>query len=177
MATILFKHQCVKFLCAETPPGNIKDIFALSVISGGSDGAKYFSDVVMIATVSQITGTSIVCSTVCSGADQRKHQSYASLTFVRGIHRWLVDSPHKGLVPRKMFPFDDVILCSIFFLNDLDKMICLSCIVNTMSWSHLQPRYWQISPRILHAQHQNEFENAVCKTEPSLSLPHVLITG
>ena len=37
----------------------------------------------------QITGVSIVCSTVCSGADHRKHQSSASLAFVRGIHRWL----------------------------------------------------------------------------------------
>ena len=30
--------------------------------------------------------------------------------FVRGIHRWPVNSPHKGPVTRKMFPFDDVIL-------------------------------------------------------------------
>ena len=33
-----------------------------------------------------------------------------SLAFVRGIHRWLVDSPHKGPVTRKMFPFEDVIM-------------------------------------------------------------------
>ena len=48
--------------------------------------------------------------TRCSGADQRKHQSSASLVFVRGIHRWPVNSPHKGSVTRKMFPFDDVIM-------------------------------------------------------------------
>ena len=59
---------------------------------------------------SQITGVSSVCSTVCSGADQRKHQSSASLAFVRGLHRWPVDSPHTGPVTRKMFPFDDVIM-------------------------------------------------------------------
>ena len=41
--------------------------------------------------------------TVYSGADQRKHQSSASLAFVRGIHRWPVNSPHKGLVTRKCF--------------------------------------------------------------------------
>ena len=44
-----------------------------------------------------------------SGVDQRKHQSSASLAFVRGIHRRPVNSPHKGPVTRKMFPFDDVI--------------------------------------------------------------------
>ena len=30
--------------------------------------------------------------------------------FVREIHRWPVDSPHKWPVTRKMFPFDDVIM-------------------------------------------------------------------
>ena len=53
---------------------------------------------------------SIVCSNGCSGADQRKHQSSASLAFVKGIHRWPVNSPHKGPVTRKMFSFDDVIM-------------------------------------------------------------------
>ena len=38
----------------------------------------------------------IVYSAVYSGADQRKHESSASLAFVREIHRWPVNSPHKG---------------------------------------------------------------------------------
>ena len=54
--------------------------------------------------------STIVYSTVYSGADQRKHQSSASLAFVREIHRWLVNSPHKGPVTWKMFSFDDVIM-------------------------------------------------------------------
>ena len=54
----------------------------------------------------------IIYSTVCSGAKQRKHQSSASMVFVRGIHRWPVNSPQKGPVTRKMFPFDDVIMSS-----------------------------------------------------------------
>ena len=39
----------------------------------------------------QITNVMIVCSTVCSGADQRKHQSSASLAYVREItgDRWI----------------------------------------------------------------------------------------
>ena len=64
----------------------------------------------MGAMASQITSLTIVYSTVYSGADQRKHQSFASLAFVRGIRRWPVNSPHKGPVTRKMFPFDDVIM-------------------------------------------------------------------
>ena len=64
----------------------------------------------MSALASQITSLTIVYSTDYPGADQRKHQSSASLAFVRGIHRWPVNSPHKGLVTWKMFPFDDVIM-------------------------------------------------------------------
>ena len=67
-------------------------------------------DVIMGAIASQITSLAIVYSTVYSDADQRKHQSSASLAFVRGIHRGPVNSPHKWPVTRKMFPFDDVIM-------------------------------------------------------------------
>ena len=35
----------------------------------------HYSDVIMSAMASQITGVSMVCSTVCLGADQRKHQT------------------------------------------------------------------------------------------------------
>ena len=70
----------------------------------------HYTDIIMSAVASQITCVLIIYSTVCSGADQREHQSSASLAFVRGIHRWPVNSPHKGPVTREMFPFDDVIL-------------------------------------------------------------------
>ena len=72
--------------------------------------SKHYSDVIMGAMVSQITSLAIVYSAVYSGVDQRKHQSSASLAFVRGIHRWPVNSPHKWPVTRKLFPFDDVIM-------------------------------------------------------------------
>ena len=70
----------------------------------------HYSDVIISAMASQITGVTIVYLTVCSGSDQRKHQSSASLAFVRAIHRWPVNSPHKGPVKRKMLSFDDVII-------------------------------------------------------------------
>ena len=68
---------------------------------------KHCSDVMM---ASQITSLTIVYSTVYSGTHQRKLQSSASLAFVRGIHWWPANSPHKWPVTRKMFPFDDVII-------------------------------------------------------------------
>ena len=60
----------------------------------------HYNDVQMSAMASQITG-----STDGSGADQIKHQSSASLAFVRGIHRWPVNFPHKRPVTQKNFPF------------------------------------------------------------------------
>ena len=77
-------------------------------------GDLHYDDVIMDAIASQITSLTIVYSTVYSDADQRKHQSSASLAFAWGIHRGLVNSPHKWPVTRKMFPFDDVIM---FYAN------------------------------------------------------------
>ena len=70
----------------------------------------HYNDVIMSVITSQITSHTIVYSTVYSDADQRKHQSSASLAFVQAIHRRPVNSPHKWPVMRKMFPFDDVIM-------------------------------------------------------------------
>ena len=64
----------------------------------------------MNKVASQNTSLTIVYSIVYSDADQRKHQSFASLAFGWGIHRRPVNSPHKWPVTRKMFPFDDVIM-------------------------------------------------------------------
>ena len=78
-------------------------------ITAGKLAIAHYGDVIMSAMASQVTSITIVYSTVYSGADQRKHQSSTSLAFVRGIHQWPMNSPHKGPVTRKMFPFDDVI--------------------------------------------------------------------
>ena len=73
-------------------------------------GQPHYDDVIMDTIASQITSLAIVYSIVYSSAVLRKHQSSASLAFVWGIHRGPVNSPHKGPVTRKMFPFDDVIM-------------------------------------------------------------------
>ena len=68
-----------------------KSVFVISLRSIEIHCNRY-SGVIMGAMASQITGVSI-CSSVGSGADQRKHQSSASLAFVRWIHRWPVNFP------------------------------------------------------------------------------------
>ena len=66
---------------------------------------KHYSDFIMSAMASRITGVSIVFSVVCSGTDQRKYQGSASL----------VDSPHKGPVTQRMFSFDGVIMINVYW--------------------------------------------------------------
>ena len=53
-------------------------------------GEFHYNDVIMNAMESQITGVSIVCSSVGPGENQRKHQSSASLT------HWAGNSPVTG---------------------------------------------------------------------------------
>ena len=70
----------------------------------------YYCDFIVGTMASQITTLTIVYSIVHSGADQRKHQSSASLAFVCGIYWWPVNSPHKVSVTQKVLPFYDVIM-------------------------------------------------------------------
>ena len=104
----------------------------------------------MGAIASQITILTIIYSTVYSDAGQRKHQSSASLAFLRGIHRWPVNSPHKRQVTRKMFSFDDVIMENLICgsethlnietifpgigISDIKRRPCLPSFHNLIGW-------------------------------------------
>ena len=67
-------HQCI-----------IIRICVQNYVNGGKilNNKTHYSDD-MSTMASQITGVLNVCSTVCSGADQKKNQSSASLAFVKG---------------------------------------------------------------------------------------------
>ena len=67
---------------------------------------------------------------------------YTSLAFVRGIHRWPVNSPHKWPVTRNIFPFDDVIiLLLIILILSIPKIVymcyALPCNAVVVPWSNL----------------------------------------
>ena len=63
----------------------------------------------MSAVASQITTHSRFFTQLFIQAQVKENiQSSVSLVFVRRIHQWPVNSPHKWPVMRKMFPFDDV---------------------------------------------------------------------
>ena len=73
-------------------------------------GRGHYNDVIMTTMASQITSLTVVYSTVYSDADQRKHQKLRVTGLCVGNSPGLVNSPYKGPVMRKMFPFDDVIM-------------------------------------------------------------------
>ena len=73
-------------------------------------GSVHYSDVIMSAMPSQITGVSIVCLAVCLGADQRNIKVPRHCFLLVESTGSPMDSPHKGPVTQKMFPFDDVIM-------------------------------------------------------------------
>ena len=78
----------------------------------------HYIDFIMDTMASQTISFMIVYSTVCLGADERKHERSASLAFVRGIHRRPVNSPHKGPVTRKIFPS-----CRAFYLINIHSCL------------------------------------------------------
>ena len=83
---------------------------------------QHYGDIIMGVIASEIISLTIVYWAIYSGTDQRKHQSSMSLAFMQGINRWPVNSPHKGPVTWKMFPFDDVIMgCILLSGGRLNK--------------------------------------------------------
>ena len=103
--------------------------FKLTHASKGT--SWHYNDVIMGLVVSQITRLTVVYWTVYSGAYQRKSQSSASLAFVRGIHWWSVNSPHKWPVCFHLmtsclhFPFYPLVyICNLYiylFEHDENK--------------------------------------------------------
>ena len=89
------------------------------------NGLEHYNDIIMRVIASQVTSLPIAYSTVYLGADKRKHQSSVSLAFVQRIHRRPVNSPHTGPVMQKMFPFDDVIMAKLQYLECISNEVIL----------------------------------------------------
>ena len=104
--------------------------------------------------------TMVYQRTVCSGAGERKHKSSASLAFDRGIHRWSVNSPHKGPVMRKIFPFDDVTMNFVY---------SLSCTGATCSW--VWNAMWE---RVDHECVHSDYYNAQCMLREQRGDQHIM---
>ena len=120
----------------------------------------HYDDVIMSAIASRITSPTTVYLIVYSCADQRKHQSSASLAFVRGIHRRPVNSPHKGPVTRKMVPFDDVIMTYLVEAEgrsyaSTNKVIIIISSISIISIIIMCPFYYFVDRVLFHHFHHD----------------------
>ena len=123
--TWIFKWMTAKFTDAFMSHSLPVTYLIISEIAeSGTNVIQYYSDVTISVMTSKITSLTIVYSTVYSGTDLRKHHSSASLAFVMEIRWWSVNSPHRGSVTRKMFPFDDVIINMTHHCRQLGKLYC-----------------------------------------------------
>ena len=130
--------QIPRKLVAKGPVKNMPIFVQIITWRTGDSALTHYGDVIMSVMASQITSVTIVHWTVCSEADQQKRLSSASLVFVRGIHRWPVNSSHTEPVTRKMFPFDDVIMEVLHLvLSAKWRPFCSSLNVSTEHQTHL----------------------------------------
>ena len=124
-ATLWGKTTCEWWISTQRP--GMQKAFSchdviINMVTLQTEAVEHFPDSKHL-NVNQISVTeSLVYSTIYSSIDQRKHQSSTSLVFVRGIHRWPVNSPHKWQVMWKMFPFDDIIMCIHIYITRSRRM-------------------------------------------------------
>ena len=96
----------------------------VSIDSRADTPSLHYNDVMMSAIASRITSLTIVYSTVCSRRRSKKTSKIRVTGLCEGIHRWPVNSPHKGTVTRKMFPFEDVIVKRLTGQVSTSTVIC-----------------------------------------------------
>ena len=82
----------------------------------------HYNEVIMSTVPSQITSVSIVCSTVGSGTDQRRHQSSTSLAFV--LKQKARNAENVSIWWRHHDPNPPTGLCTI----QIVKYICICCV-------------------------------------------------
>ena len=108
----------------------------------------------MSAMASQITGISIFCSIVCSGADQKKTQKLRVTGLCEGNPPVTGGFPHKGQVKWKMFPFDDVIMkmdqvmaYRMFSAKPLPEPV-LAALSNKLQWNMIRNKIRLFTPKL-----------------------------
>ena len=88
-----------------------------------------YNDIMMSMMASQITSHTIVYSTVYSGAYEKNIK--VPRHWREGNSPMTVNSPHKGPVTRKMFPFDDVIMKILRQLRMMSSFLVLNVPLKT----------------------------------------------
>ena len=119
---------------------------------------RHYGDVIMSAMTYQITGVSIVCSTICSGANWFKKSKFRVTGLCEGNLTVTGGFPSQGPVTRNMFPFDDIITQH----GDYGMQFCIQAIELSLTTKHETWDYFgnhSISPVFLGGNHPNSVFN------------------
>ena len=105
---------------------------------------RHYDDVIMGAIASQISSLTDVYSTVYSDADQRKHQSSASLAFVWGIHRGHICTAtitwRMGSIIRQKYLFQNHLMSysTLLFSTKIFRRAQMTCILSSICpWARI----------------------------------------
>ena len=149
MASILSRPQCVKFTHALTSTqwksGSIVTSHNLMLIY--IHLPIHDNDVIMSTMASQINSLAIVYSAVYSRRRSKKTSKLRVTRLRVGNLPWPVNSPHKGPVKRKMFPFDDVIM-TVYSFQDIGHGWGMRCWV----WHTQETSEWWAHDIPLHGK-------------------------
>ena len=115
---------------------------AFTCPSKDNRGGFHYIDVIMTTVAYQITSFTVVYSTIYWDADQRKHQSSASLAFVWGIHR-----SGEFLAQRASYAEN----VSIWWRHHVHHSIRLS----RPGWNHYQPGLVQLKVFLSNGHYPN----------------------
>ena len=125
----------------------------------------YYSDVIMGAMASELTRLTIVYLTVYSEIDQRKHQSSASLAFMREIHLWPVNFPHRWPVTQKMFPSSSwyALCCGLLCVDTIHKRTDDITITKPNKTNRVHIIFRSLSARLQYLQCVSNGDTAVLR--------------
>ena len=133
-------------------------------------------DVIMTPMAPQITRLAVVYSIVYSGVDKKKHQSSASLAFVRGIHRdrWIPRS--KGQLRGKCFHLMTS-SCIEQFVLEIRWRLRISDAEPSSNFEYkVCHKIRMLFPSAKIGYHENSFvELTKCNETPSFSAAIVLV--
>ena len=142
----LWRHCNTRWFLVKSPP-----IHAPPGELVMSFNALHYSDVILSVMMFQITGVSIVYSTVCSGADQRKHQKLRVTGLCEGNSPVAGEFPtqsdsnaenvsiwwrHHGVIEKSDRHFEDDTFRCIFFKDFLfiHCPVCRTSLIATRFW-------------------------------------------
>ena len=115
----------------------------------------HYSDVVMSVMVSQITGVSIVYSTICSGADQNTKPRVTGLC--EGNSPVTGEFPAQRACNAEKFQFDDVIMIRTkIFLIKVEVIVIYGAVI---TWQY----FTQIRIRLVSSEHPLEMGSSVSR--------------